>query len=350
MSVSASQMDKIRDCERKFWFDWNEPRGESGPEAQLGTAIHDVAEDYHVRGKAPDRATRAGAAFLPALPYLPQPKAGRAEGAFEVQISGIEYKGIVDLNCTLGDLPVQASYAFMCNSTFGPRGRPGPETPIVLDYKSKKDFRRIFKGPGDFLNDPQAILYALKRLIQTGSALVGLRWVYIKREGRPKAVVCDALLTREEVLEAFGRINHPLATRLVQIKLTKPDPLTLTPTPTTCTKYGKKYLCKHIGKCNLDPLDSLGAEMENSMGMLEELEAEFGDVDAPKDAPAPKAKETTTGKVNAPEGKAKPMKPADAAKAMEQQGPGPARTLSAISDSDLGAALRTLATFVRDLF
>lgn len=269
--ISASQEDKARTCIRRWLFDWQTPfdqREAQSPEAAIGEEIHTVAQDYHERGIAPNRHTLAGAIFFPALPWVPKPQVGRCEGKFELTVSGIQYSGYIDLECMASDLPqrqVKIEY----------------DMPAVVDYKSKKNFNSILDGPGDFYNDSQAIIYAARALVKYKSDAVYMRWLNLKREGTHKAKPSDCVMTRKETTDAFRRLIHPTAQVLIQLKNKRDlNPLTLPPSPASCMKYGIKYACPHIAKCNLGPEDKLLAledtdtterKMMDLLAMLESM-------------------------------------------------------------------------------
>lgn len=248
MANSASQIKLARECLRYWAWDYlSEPRipREPNTNAELGKAVHAVAENYHARGQAPDRDTPAGAVFMPALAWVPRPGTGRTEGGFDLTVSGVEYMGYIDLEVQARDLP----------------SVPDNETaPAIVDYKSVKslDKRRMLKGPGEFMNDPQAILYAARTLVKHRDAdRVLLRWLYLRTEGSPKAAPQDCLVSRAEVEDAFGRIVHPIAAHLDALRVEKPHPKDLTPTPSRCMKYGKAYPCPHIARCELTAKEQL---------------------------------------------------------------------------------------------
>lgn len=272
-AISASQLKAFRDCERQWWFDKVNPQPRSGGEeaAQLGQEVHAIAEAYHKHGRFPDRETKAGAIFMPALPWLPRPGVGKAEGEFTRTLRGVVFRGYIDLECI----------------TEAPRTRI-KSVHIILDYKTCKNFRYALKGPGDFLNDPQALVYAMKALRDNQETeYVLLRWLYLRTEGKPKAMASDCMLSRAEICEAFDNLILPMAKRLVQIKLTKPNPLTLKPNPATCHKYERKGpdgtkigACAYITKCNLTLAERLSemnqGEEDMSGSLLSDLEAKFG--------------------------------------------------------------------------
>ena len=369
--ISASAAKKARVCERKWGWGWLYPEPQ-GPEAAEGEAVHLVAQDYQETGKAPDTTTRAGRTFMPALPYVPRPKTGTAEGKFELTISGVPYVGFVDLRLYVRDLPGTLEDA-----------RLTPDTPVVLDYKTIKEIKpeRMLIGAGAFLNDEQAVLYAARALITHPQAqVVYMRWLYLQRETEPKclnAVPCagpkplrcegckiparkpkakpqDAVLTRAEVEAAFGAIVHPTASKLYAIRLKGKealDPLTLRANTSACRMYGPKYPCPHEARCtDLNQTDQVfGTNEEDSMSGEQDIVAMLLAAKKPAavvtEAPAqvagvpvaPAAAETPKG-INPPENPAK----AEAAKTKASKACATPCASGDVSDADLGAAVRVL--------
>ncbi len=336
MATSASQVKRIRECERMWAFDWQDTSPDKwvkGPAAIRGDAIHEIARSYHVKGVYPGD-DEYGLIFKSGLHYMPRPLCGRAEGHFNGRISGQDYSGFIDLECTVGDLPP-------CPATEG----VDPSIPVVIDYKSVTSLTSRYgfnglEGPGQFLNDPQALLYGLKVLIQRPEAKqVWLRWIYLQAEGKKKAVCQDVLLHRKEVEECFGNIVHAKSVRLVKLKLSKPDPKSLPPTPSRCMKYGEKYPCKHIAKCALTAQELLLGDPEDNMAksgdLLAELEAQFGGEDT-KPAPKQEAIVPASKGINPPESKTQVM---------------PTKVLyDNPGDAAIGAAFMTLLRAIRSVF
>lgn len=352
MPVSASAVAKSRECERMYAFNRAMPYTES-PDAKRGQLIHEMARAYHVYGKYPGD-DDLGLVFKSGLHFMPRPLCGRAEGEFHARISGVDYMGYIDLECTLFDL-------FHTDILPQVRGMD-PTIPVVIDYKSTKSLKgrhgpNGLTGPGDFLNDEQGLLYAAKALIAHPEAQhVYLRWIYLQVEGKKKAEARDVILTRKEVIEAFGSVMHKYSTRLVQIKTTKPDPMTLRFNPDRCLKYGEKYACPHIDKCNLTEMQKLlGYQstdtteekqgMEKTGNLLAELEAMESEAEDPTPAPAPKG-------INPPEKSqalAKTVtKPSDLLAANKTEVM-PTRAATD-SDAEVGRAFMTILRAVRSVF
>lgn len=369
--ISASACEKAEGCLRKWFLDRDLPY-EEGEAAKLGHDVHDVAEAYHKQGKKPDEETRAGAVFMPALPYLPAPLTGRAEGKFSFRVGKVEFIGYMDLTLESARLlPTQR--------------QPVPEKfldwPVVLDYKSTKNPRKtMIEGPGEFLTNKQTVLYAYKVLLDYPQAEgVFLRWVYLRTgqtenpEGEgywnpkktPKAYVSDCGLSRVEILDAFKRLILPLAGGLVTIRRAAKfiNPMSLPFNAEQCYKYGKKYPCAHVGTCQLTASQMFEGRQEYNMDdLLAQLEAE---VAMTKGVNPPEGKKNTPPAVEEDEEAALERKLAEAkaakaekARLAEEAAKARAATLGAIAtsekkavdqltDAELGAMVRALFRAVK---
>jgi hypothetical protein len=253
---SPSAVAKVKGCARKFALDLFDPYVQ-GPEAALGDEIHEAADDYQKFGKAPDLTTTAGLVLEAGLPYMPRPRTGNAEGKVRWVFGGLTHNFRMDLNGFVRDLPQALPHA-------------SPDMPYVLDYKSQKDKGGREKdqqlwGKAAFLADEEAVLYALRRMSEAGVGECYLRWLYLRApnaEGklRPKARPSDVIVTWGECLAAFDRMYEPAAKVVDTIydlrdkkHLTVVSAMSLPPNPHQCTKYGIKYACPHMSKCNLSP-------------------------------------------------------------------------------------------------
>jgi hypothetical protein len=193
----------------------------------------------------------------------------------------------------------------------------------VCDYKFSKDPKRYgVTDPKDFLQDPQALLYAAYSFVKYGTSRVFLRWLKFKTEGRPAIHPVDAILTRQQVNEAFGRVVHPTAQALVRIRTRKSDPNTYPPNFDACHDFNRP--CPYGAYCK-----------GSAMSLLDEMRAL---VQAPEEAPA-------TNGVKAPD----PINPPALAKA-----PAPVATtrtwtpepLARVLLEELGAAMTRAAARV----
>lgn len=273
LSLSASQVSAGRDCLRLWALDRSPAKINKGPEveeaARVGKVMHSYGEQYQKRGAMPSG--EHADVFSLALPYVPAPLKGTAEGEFSFTILGCTFIGFVDNACLVQDLPpvdrMSSKHAFWT------AGHLDPDMPVIIDYKGKKHIRRgqrsnVLEGPGAFYDDPQAVLYASKAFAKDKALqCVLMRWIYLQWDGRAKPTdkrkikvfVSECVMTRRSTIEAFAAIIAPTASKLVQLrkKGTDLEPLALDPSPERCYKYGPKYACQYVNVCNLDPMDTL---------------------------------------------------------------------------------------------
>jgi hypothetical protein len=359
VSVSASQTDKARSCWRRWAFDAFDPIPNESPELQAaaegGSALHKVAENYHMHGRAPDPSTLEGRAFKAALPFVPPPRTGKAEGEFTMTVSGVEYGGFVDL-----ELEDHRGLYPLREQAEGLSALPG-----VLDYKSKGEIRRgertnIIEGDAAFYDNPQTLIYATRALVKYRQApAVYMRWLYIKRLDKitqqPKVFPSDAIMDRARTVAAFGRIVHPIAKTITHLRQHPIDPLTLPPNPATCMRYGSKYACQYMARCNLSPGDVLrGADSNQttediSMGLLDDLKAKqtATATAVPATAKTPDKAEAPTSALSAAPASAEGAAPKGINPPKREAVLTPAPTSAPVSienasDAELGRALRVL--------
>jgi hypothetical protein len=275
--LSTTQIELGLSCERKlalkYWgkkFDIYPPEPDpSKPDSRpLGIEMHGVAEDYLIKGAQPDRLTQAGEMFIQGLKFLPPPGSGHVEGEFVFKLLGLEFGGLIDYWGPLDN--------FGCDPKTGTGGHFVKR--VVTDHKTtknaekyglwskdivpehkrpnKNDPRKLVTIPEakGFLQNPQSIIYSLYDLIRHGEDEAYLRWIYY-RSVRPFNAVCsDMVLSKAEVLEAYGKLIHPVAERIEQLKCDTPHPLSLDPNPNACNDYGG---CEWQTVCNLSPLQKL---------------------------------------------------------------------------------------------
>jgi len=255
--ISASAVNLARRCLRRAAFKYGsdvvpEPEPESDA-IRTGKDGHAILEAYQKEGWSPPQ-TPLGDLCRKGLPWLPHPGQATAEGLFNVTISGVPYLGYMDLE------------------TDNARVFPGTTTldgciPGVIDYKFSKDPERYgILTPADFLRDPQALLYAAYTFAKYGTSVVFLRWLKFRTQGKPKIFPVDALLTRQEVVRAFGKVVHPAATALVHIRTKNNDPNSFAPNFEACHDFGRP--CPYLGQCD--------TRSDRGMTLLDEMRALVG--------------------------------------------------------------------------
>jgi hypothetical protein len=268
--VSASQITKFRECERKWAWKYiaklEEP---SGPAAALGTEVDDTQLQPYLRdGRPLDFTRESGYIALPGLAFLPAPQSH----ALEVQKHfvmpsptcvddkhiGFGYQGFIDLWLPKGGMPGLECEHEDCRMypDLGKACREaGGLPPVVCDFKTTGNWK-YQKHPKDLETDVQAQLYAMWALWHTGSRVVDLVWVYFATRGKRVAKRSHLRVYAEHVAEQFTRINET-ALRMYEVRKTVTDPLELQPNPKMCDAYGG---CPFRHKCNLSPEQTIDAQ------------------------------------------------------------------------------------------
>ena len=216
--LSASQVNLVRECPRRYWFRYasakdlrvEEPTPPGSGKAKAlaaGIAIHAVVEKWLAQSEDLDLTSEYGLRARPALAFLPHREACQSELEVDVSAFGVRLKQYMDLWAPdAHDVPHLGAL-----ETAIP-----PGTPAVLDLKTTKNPKRKYRGkkpglstPEDFLSDPQALTYALAAFKLVPAAThVFLRWVYVATAGAPYAEPRDALVSKLEVAE--GLRDHVL--------------------------------------------------------------------------------------------------------------------------------------------
>lgn len=281
--ISASAISLFKRCQRRALFKYNEqvhvPEQETEA-LRIGKEGHAILEAYHQDGTAPPNSP-LGELCRKGLAHLPPPRTGQAEGKFEIIIGGVPYLGYVDLS--LDD-----------HTAIPGTVHEGRRAVAVVDYKfSKSPEKYGIVSPEDFLNDPQALLYAAHAMVQQQVDLCYLRWVKFKTQGQPKAYPVSRLVTRKEVSEAFRRVVHPYAQELVQLRLDKRDPNTVAPNRDACHDHFTP--CPYLAYCNPDPV-----EVDVSNDLLGMLEGLMSAPSAPVSATAPTEPPPPPAAINPP--------------------------------------------------
>jgi hypothetical protein len=266
--ISASAVTLASRCLRRAAFKYGsdvEPAPEPESEAiTLGKEGHAILEAYQVNGTSPPQGP-LGDLCRRGLRWLPHPRQANAEGMFTATISGVPYLGYIDLESP--------------ESNIFPGITPGDGSiPAVVDYKFSKDPERFgVTTPEDFLKDPQALLYAAYSFVKYGTSRVFMRWLKFRTVGAPKVFAVDAILTRQAVNKAFGKVVHPYARTLVRIRGKNTDPNGWPPNYDACHDFGRP--CPFMAHCKPRSYDvSLLDEMRNLV-----------EAQAPNGAPSPEA-------------------------------------------------------------
>jgi hypothetical protein len=167
----------------------------------------------------------------------------------------------------------------------------------ITDFKCTSNPDGFWVKTAETLGDDvQAMLYATWALYSTGARFVDLVWLYFATRGRRRVKRVWRRVDREHVAARFLAIDA-VASELVALKLKKPDPLSLPPSPTACDNFGG---CPHRATCNLGPGDnadsyaakhSIKGDTQMDFGQLfSNLQAKAADTTPAPAAVAPPAK------------------------------------------------------------
>lgn len=248
--ISASQVNKLRQCKRAYAFEYVEGfRPPPSPKQQFGTDVHAYLEAWIKTGTLPDD-TPAGELAKMAITkeLIPTPDSLLlTEHDFVYSWDAeVDVGGFIDLL-----IPPELS---------------DKDTPTVIDYKTTSDLRWAKTVP-QLESDPQAILYAIEAMIKFNRPVVFAKWVYLaatapksgyrKPTGaKPCWVMFDAhdRFFQMKVKKLDDDIREIYRIRTLNIK-----GRSLPPSPESCEMFGG---CPHKGKCDLGGADVLGAHME----------------------------------------------------------------------------------------
>jgi hypothetical protein len=248
--LSASQIERYDLCKRRWGLEYIAGiRSPPHPSAQLGTDIHKQLEDWLHTGTPPNKNIKAGQVAARMVRHLPPPGTGTVERKFHFTTrNGIHFTGVIDWSGIFEDWPT------------------------TIDHKSTSNLQYA-KTEADLHNDPQALLYTLAGCEGFGTDSMQLFWNY----GCTKGAVAEvrAVKTRVRlavVEEKFERIIEPVAAEMVELRTSKPDPMSLPPNPAACGAFGG---CPHQNICNLTQNERLHGIMNAQAPTLASRMANF---------------------------------------------------------------------------
>ena len=248
LKVSASQVNKVRQCLRMYAFEYVEKlRPPPSAKMQFGTDVHGHLEDWISKSKLPpDIPSGRMAKMAITKEVIPPPDQGLlVENNFVFAWDkNIDVGGFVDLTV--------------------PPSEADP-IPTVIDYKTTSDLRWA-KSPLQLKEDPQAVLYAIDSMLRYDAPEVRIKWIYListapasgnrKPTGvKPSVLRFDA--HSKEFQDTVVRLDQDIQ-EILRIRSLNIKGLSLPPSPESCEMYGG---CFHKGRCNLSSGDVLAAHM-----------------------------------------------------------------------------------------
>ena len=257
---SASQITSYRECPRKWaWRYIAGIKTDQDPSARLGTEVDDEQIQPYLRDGRPfdyskpaiTKKTKTGK-IVHLTPsgyvaesmrrFLPQPGTVEIQHHFVLPSPtwiapgvhvGFGFQGYADI--------------WAKDSSALPGCAGG--VPGVGDTKTSTDIGQWAKTEKDLLVDPQAQLYALAAMYETGARTVDLDWIYGQTRDARKAKQVIVRVESPHVEEQFQAIN---ATALEMWKAKKAgvNPLDLPAEVDACEAFNG---CPYRAKCNLSP-------------------------------------------------------------------------------------------------
>lgn len=229
---SASQINNFRDCPRKWVLDSIEkvPR-KKNEQAEIGTAVHTILEDYLGGGKPIDTETWYGKIIAPGIKHLPPPKSGKAETKFSMELPG------------LGDLIGYIDYQ-----------HEEEGVPINIDHKTTGDFKWALDEES-LKEDTQSVIYAVYRLEATGADEVINRWIYYRRhKSRFGSKKVEAVMRLSEVDKQWQGVLASIK----EMKAIRDSGVKSADAPYTAEACGKYGGCPYKGiACKLSAVERL---------------------------------------------------------------------------------------------
>ena len=250
LKVSASQINKVRQCKRLYAFEYVEKlRPPSSPKQQFGLDVHDALEKWIKESKLPDDSAAGRMAKMAITKkVIPAPdKKLLAEEEFTFAWNDrVDVGGFLDLQI--------------------PPELLDSGVPIVTDYKTTSDLRWA-KSRLQLSQDAQAILYSIKAMFTWTVQKVVAKWIYLvstapksgnRKPTGVKPVIVEFDAHDPEFQKEVRAIDSDIE-EIYRIRSLNIRGLSLPPSPEACEDFGG---CFHKGRCNLSPEDKLGSFME----------------------------------------------------------------------------------------
>lgn len=249
--------------------------------ALLGTSVDEgQLQPYLTQGRPFDTSKSDGSAEIAetALEHLPKPKTpgmsvqkkfilpGPSSDVTKVPYGYLGYKDLY--------LPSSAVLPFPPPED-APKFHDSVIIPAVVDFKTTGDFKWA-KSASTLRKDPQAVIYAMNAIYETGAPAVDLAWIYMRTKGARVARRVHLRVLAGDVAREFKKIDD-VGVKIVETRKQSFAPewegkgfdfaMSLPPNPDACENYGGCPYRSHCGPMiNVDFKKALEAPVEASMG------------------------------------------------------------------------------------
>lgn len=225
--VRASAIKTALRCWRKVRFDdlyYTQEQEAAEPDLNtatgLGTAVHKVAELWHLGARGLDLSRLPDRIFETGLRFNPPPGTHAPELKFTAYLGGVPYSGTMDLQA------------------------PGS----VVDHKTSTNPAAWGLTEESMQECPQVLLYCMVTLYQHGIC-VRAKWIYYPTKGgmHGKALKREVYWEDDGLEAAFIRHVHPTAEKLHRLRVLQTDPNSLPANRDACYDFNRQ--CDHWHRC-----------------------------------------------------------------------------------------------------
>lgn len=245
--VSATQISTWRDvCQRKWAFRSIEKiEQEQTKAAALGTEVDDTQLQPYFRDRREfDYSRESGYIAASILAYLPSPETPGLEVQKKFVLTSPSWERFP---VPLGFLGYKDLWVPDSRALPGIEPHPSGPIPAVVDFKTTSDFRWA-KTAEDLRTDPQAQIYAMNALVETGAPAVDLVWLYMRTRGARASKRVHLRVHREEVAQEFAKLDA-IACEIAEARMRVKSALELPPNPDGCGAFGG---CPYKSRCYPD--------------------------------------------------------------------------------------------------
>ena len=254
--VSASQFKTFSLCQRKWYIEkcTDAPRPEPSAAMLLGSAVHELLEEYVSNGVEIDGDTKAGRIARTAIEHIPESTDLTVELELRMESIDPPLIGFIDL------------YDMMDSSC-----------PVVIDYKTTSSWDWA-KTEQQLTTDPQMIAYGQYALEQHPEAEeVVVSHIQLKTRGAPESRQVSVQLSRDHVYDEWSKLVD-LASTMKEVSRID-DVEGVTPNLSACGAFGG---CPYADTCaalgtkakpfaGIQNLKSENRKKEDDMNRLQEL-------------------------------------------------------------------------------